>query len=542
MPEGMTRRLGGRFALEREIGEGGMARVFLGRDEVLDRPIAIKVLRPHYGETGMRARFEREGRTAARLSHPNIVEVYDAGEGELEGQKVSYIVMEYVPGGDLKQLMKEKGSIPGKELALLGSEVCSGLARAHEAGVVHRDIKPANILIDGQGRPKLSDFGIARALGATQATQTGTYLGTALYSSPEQLKGEKVTPKSDVYSLGITLYQAAAGEPPFSGTPLEVASQHVSQTPTPPSVLGAELSNRFESLILDCMEKDPDLRPTAKEVHERLRKEAGSTRNARAYAAPPMSEPPPAASTRTPREQPPQSPPPGGVPGGMPDDGTLGGSGGGRREERRRRGPVLLVAATLFLILVGVAVASALDRGDEATETAQYTPEESQQNNEQASAPEDTEAQSGLFVSSEETPSEQTAPEETTVAEDAQEDTSAEDSEGDLSAEAAAQVVQDYYTAAADGDYDQAWNFLSTGYQQQLAPQAAYMSQFDTLNSVEFVEGPTPEVSGETATVTGGTVATHTDRVDRTTGTWTLTNENDEWKIDGQNVSVIGTS
>ncbi|MEJ7872070.1 MAG: serine/threonine-protein kinase, partial [Rubrobacteraceae bacterium] len=163
----------------------------------------------------MRARFEREGRTAARLSHPNIVEVYDAGEGELEGRKVSYIVMEYVPGGDLKQLMEEKGPIPGKELARLGAEVSSGLARAHEAGVVHRDIKPANILIDGQGRPKLSDFGIARALGATQATQTGTYLGTALYSSPEQLKGEKVTPKSDVYSLGITLYQAATGgEPP----------------------------------------------------------------------------------------------------------------------------------------------------------------------------------------------------------------------------------------------------------------------------------------------------------------------------------------
>ncbi len=535
MPEGMTRRLGGRFALEREIGEGGMARVFLGRDEVLDRPIAIKVLRPHYGETGMRARFEREGRTAARLSHPNIVEVYDAGEGELEGRKVSYIVMEYVPGGDLKQLMEEKGPIPGKELALLGAEVSSGLARAHEAGVVHRDIKPANILIDGQGRPKLSDFGIARALGATQATQTGTYLGTALYSSPEQLKGEKVTPKSDVYSLGMTFYQAAAGEPPFSGTPLEVASQHVSQTPTPPSVLGADLSSRFEALILDCVEKDPDLRPTAEEVHERLRKEAGSTRNARAYAAPPMSEPPPALSTRTPpREQPPPRPPPGDAPGGVPDGGEPPGSGGARRGERRRRGPVLLVAAALFLILAGVAVAYALSGGNEATETAQDTPEESQQDNEQASAPEETEAQSDLLVSSEEAPSEQTAPEETTVAED--------DSGGDLSAEAAAQAVQDYYTAAADGDYDQAWSFLSTRYQQEWGPQADYTSQFDTLNEVRFVEGPTPEVSGETATVTGGTLATHTDRVDRTTGTWTLINENDQWKIDGQSVSVIGTS
>ncbi|HEV8044131.1 MAG TPA: serine/threonine-protein kinase [Rubrobacter sp.] len=532
MPEGMTRRLGGRFALEREIGEGGMARVYLGRDEVLDRPIAIKVLRPHYGETGMRARFEREGRTAARLSHPNIVEVYDAGEGELDGREVSYIVMEYVPGGDLKQLMEEKGPIPGKELARLGAEVSSGLARAHDAGVVHRDIKPANILIDGHGRPKLSDFGIARALGATQATQTGTYLGTALYSSPEQLKGEKVTPKSDVYSLGITLYQAATGgEPPFSGTPLEVASQHVSRTPTAPSVLGADLSGRFEKLILDCVEKDPDLRPTAEEIHERLRKEAGSTHNARAYAAPPMSEPPPAASTRAPpREQSPQRPPSGGEPGGVLDDGPPGGSGGGRREERRRRGPILLGAAALFLILVGAALVFALTGGYEATETAQ---EGSQQDNEQASSSEDTEGQSDLLVSSEETTPEQAAPEETSAA---------EDSGGDLSAAAAAQTVEDYYTVAADGDYDQAWNSLSTGYQQQLGSQTAYTSQFDTLNSVEFVEGPTPEVSGETATVTGGTVATHTNRVDRTAGTWTLVNENEEWKIDGQNISVIGTS
>jgi len=242
-------RFAQRFVLEREIGAGGMARVYLGRDEVLDRPVAIKILNPHHSGTEIGARFRREGRTAARLSHPNIVQVYDAGEDELGGREVSYIVMEYVPGGDLKAFIDEEGSLPSDELAGLGSEVASGLAHAHEKGVIHRDIKPHNILIDAHGRPKLTDFGIARALGATQATRTGSYLGTALYSSPEQLRGEKVTPKSDVYSLGMSLYQAAVGEAPFGGTPIEVASQHVSREPDAPSALGVDLSDGVETLV-----------------------------------------------------------------------------------------------------------------------------------------------------------------------------------------------------------------------------------------------------------------------------------------------------
>ncbi|MDQ4042714.1 MAG: serine/threonine protein kinase, partial [Actinomycetota bacterium] len=138
-------RFAQRFVLEREIGAGGMARVFLGRDDVLDRPVAVKILNPHHGGTDIGARFRREGRTAASLSHPNVVQVYDAGEDELEGHEVSYIVMEYVPGGDLKALIDEKGSLPSDELAGLGSEVASGLAHAHEKGVIHRDIKPHNI-------------------------------------------------------------------------------------------------------------------------------------------------------------------------------------------------------------------------------------------------------------------------------------------------------------------------------------------------------------------------------------------------------------
>src|SRR5215210_5356459 len=189
-------RFAQRFVLEREIGAGGMSVVYLGRDEVLDRPVAIKILNPHHSGTEIGARFRREGRTAARLSHPNIVQVYDAGEDELEGREVSYIVMEYVPGGDLKVFIDEEGFLPSDELAGLGSEVASGLAHAHEKGVIHRDIKPHNILMDGNGRPKLTDFGVARALDASQATRTGSYLGTALYSPPEQLRGDGSRPRA----------------------------------------------------------------------------------------------------------------------------------------------------------------------------------------------------------------------------------------------------------------------------------------------------------------------------------------------------------
>ncbi|MEW6637907.1 MAG: serine/threonine-protein kinase, partial [Actinomycetota bacterium] len=160
-------RLADRFVLEREIGSGGMSRVFVGYDEVLDRRVAVKLLRGGFGDdSDVGIRFRREGRTAARLSHPNIVRVYDAGEADFEGRETSYIVMEYVPGGDLKGLIDERGRIPEEELARLGAEVCAGLAHAHERGVVHRDIKPHNILLDTSGHAKLTDFGIARALDA----------------------------------------------------------------------------------------------------------------------------------------------------------------------------------------------------------------------------------------------------------------------------------------------------------------------------------------------------------------------------------------
>ncbi|HEV8045071.1 MAG TPA: serine/threonine-protein kinase, partial [Rubrobacter sp.] len=172
-------RLGDRFVLVRELGSGGMARVFLGRDEVLDRPVAVKVVEPDPDDPEAGLRFQREGRAAARLSHPNIVRVFDAGEDELDGREVSYIVMEYVPGGDFKDLMDRCVPLPETLLSRVGADVASGLAHAHERGIVHRDIKPRNILLDERGSPKLADFGIARALdGTTSHNRPGAYLGT----------------------------------------------------------------------------------------------------------------------------------------------------------------------------------------------------------------------------------------------------------------------------------------------------------------------------------------------------------------------------
>src|SRR5688572_18639271 len=281
-----------------------MARVFLGRDEVLDRPVAVKLLDPVHGDTDIGDRFEREGRTAARLAHPNVVQVYDAGEAESEGRETSYIVMEYVPGGDLKRLIDRRGRLPGQELARLGDEVCAGLAHAHERGIIHRDIKPHNILLDEKGHARVTDFGVARALDTTRATRSGFFLGTALYSSPEQLQGHEVTPKSDVYSFGATLYQAATSEPPFTGhTAIEIASQHVSKAPTPPRSRGAELSEKLEALILGCLAKDPDDRPTAEEARSWLEAEillAGTT----------QPRDPPATSTRADQTRKAPAPPP----------------------------------------------------------------------------------------------------------------------------------------------------------------------------------------------------------------------------------------
>jgi ketosteroid isomerase-like protein len=498
-------RFADRFVLEREIGSGGMSVVFLGRDEVLDRPVAIKLLKADHAETDIGARFRREGRTAASLSHPNIVQVYDAGEGGYEGRETSYIVMEYVPGGDLKALIDRRGALSGGDLSRL-SEAAAGLAHAHERGVIHRDVKPHNILLDESGRPKLSDFGIARALDATHATRTGSYLGTALYSPPEQLQGEKVTPKSDVYSLGVTLYHAATGQPPFIGAPIEIASQHVSKEPTPPRELNDALSPALEALILDCMEKDPDARPTADEVRLGLL-EAGrgvhATEAEPQETGPTQKEPASPAAAVTQRSTSQRS------------------AGGAVRAARRdRRGGILAALAVVAVLAVigALAVPGLLGGGNEQAggeppqNDAGQNPSDGGQN-QQVGGGGGQQAASALSEGGNQ--------------EQARADSGAADEE------AATQTIREVYTTAAQGDYAASYNLLSEEFKQSTAPtQAEWSGQFSTLQSIRFERGPDARVTGDTATVTGVTIAEHTDRTERNTATWKLVNENGEWKLD----------
>lgn len=473
--------LAGRFRIEREIGSGGIARVFLGTDEVLGRPVAVRVLKAGFGEGDVAERFRREGRNAARLSHPNVVQVYDAGEDEIEGRELSYVVMEYVPGGDLERLIDEQGPLSAGRLARLGSEVAAGLAHAHSRGVIHRDVKPHNVLLDESGHVRLTDFGIARALDSTQATRTGSYLRTALYSSPEQLRGEEATPESDVYSLGVTLYQAATGETPFSGSSVEVANQHVSREPPAPDEMGVSLDRGLETLILSCLAKDPGARPDAEEVRRKLANRRDDTAATRPYAATPPSA---AFATRKVKHAPAAYAP-------------------ARVRPRRKRFKGLLAAIALLAVFVAGAALAApavLDGDGPLAGQKDSKPERDQSKDQQESAP--------------------TEPEQNARGQTG----------GGLTGSAASQAVLRMYVSAAKGDYAASYGSLSRGYRQS-TPETEWAGTFDTLRSIRFVEGPTATVYGDTATVTGTTIARHTYGPERNTGTWTLVNEDGEWKV-----------
>jgi eukaryotic-like serine/threonine-protein kinase len=517
-----VKRLTERFVLEREIGSGGMSTVFLGRDEILDRPVAVKLLKPGYAETDIGARFRREGRTAASLSHPNIVQVYDAGEGEFEGRAASYIVMEYVPGGDLKDLMDRRGPLSGGDLSKL-SEAAAGLVHAHVRGVIHRDIKPHNILLDENGRPKLSDFGVARALDASQATRTGSYLGTALYSSPEQLRGDGVTPKSDVYSLGVTLYHAATGQPPFIGAPIEIASQHVSKEPTPPRELNDAVGESLNDLILACMNKDPAARPTADEVRLRLLEAGRGTYATRAYEEPPEPT----------RKSPVAAAAPPSRPGGMRSQ-----TGGTVHPGRRGRVGGILVALAVVAVLAvigALAVPALLGEGDEQagggspSDGAGRNPSGGQETQDRQGEGGGQQAATGSASAS------AAAPEQPV-------ENGGQVGGAPTEAEVAERTVREFYTMTSAGNYDRSAQLLSESWRQSTFPnRATFEGTFDDVVRVEFVEGPNAQVAGNTATVTGRTEATLTYEIQQNEGTWRLVKENGEWRIDGWTVTNLNT-
>ncbi|HEU5088015.1 MAG TPA: protein kinase, partial [Roseiflexaceae bacterium] len=251
--------LNNRYELERKIGEGGMARVYLGRDLRLNRRVAVKVLHQHYAaDRSFLSRFHHEAQAAANLHHPNIVDIYDVGQD----RDIHYIVMEYVDGSDLKSEILRRGALPIDEAIAIGVAVAEGLESAHRIGMVHRDVKPQNILLGRDGEVKITDFGIAKSAFSTAMTETGVTFGTADYLSPEQARGQPATPQSDIYSLGVTLYEALTGRLPFAGeNAVAVAMQHVSETPPPLRMYAPRVPVHLESLVLQAMSKDPAQRP-----------------------------------------------------------------------------------------------------------------------------------------------------------------------------------------------------------------------------------------------------------------------------------------
>ena len=250
-----------RYEIERGIARGGMAQVYLARDQLLDRLVAVKVLFPEFArDPSFVERFRREAQAAANLSHPNIVAIYDWGQE----RGTYFIVMEYIEGRSLRDLIHADGPLAPAQSAEIGAEIAEALAFAHRSGVVHRDIKPGNVLLTETGRVKVTDFGIARATQADTKealTQTGAVMGTATYFSPEQAQGLPVDGRSDVYSLGVVLYEMLSGEPPFSGdTPVAVAYKHVREEPPMLSEQVPSVPHDLERIVLSAMSKDLDSR------------------------------------------------------------------------------------------------------------------------------------------------------------------------------------------------------------------------------------------------------------------------------------------
>ena len=255
------RLLGGRYELDGIVGRGGMAEVFRARDIRLDRIVAVKTLRDDLArDQTFQARFRREAQSAASLNHPSIVAVYDTGEDMVGPTPVPYIVMEFVDGRTLRDLLRDDRRLLPERALEITDGVLRALDYSHRNGIVHRDIKPGNVMLTRTGEVKVMDFGIARAVSDAQATmtQTAQVIGTAQYLSPEQARGERVDARSDLYSAGCLLYELLTGRPPFTGdSPVAIAYQHVREQPMPPSRVDPELPGWADAIVLKAMAKDP---------------------------------------------------------------------------------------------------------------------------------------------------------------------------------------------------------------------------------------------------------------------------------------------
>jgi serine/threonine-protein kinase len=346
--------LGERYEIGGVLGRGGMAEVHLGRDLRLGREVAVKVLRSDLArDPSFQVRFRREAQASASLNHPAIVAVYDTGEDRTALGATPYIVMEYVEGETLRDVLRREGHLSPERAMTLAADVCGALDFSHRNGIVHRDVKPGNVMITPQGTVKVMDFGIARAVSDSAATMTSTaaVIGTAQYLSPEQARGESVDARSDVYSLGCMLYELATGAPPFTGdSPVSVAYQHVREDPRLPSSINPEIPAELDAILLKAMSKNPANRyqSAADMRNDLLRALAGQ----RVEATPVMGDAEKTAII-------------GAAPVGYDDWADED-----EQARRRKRRIIIAVVSVLAVLLLGGAAIAALNMGgDDNTET-----------------------------------------------------------------------------------------------------------------------------------------------------------------------------
>jgi serine/threonine-protein kinase len=375
------RRLGGRYELGSVLGRGGMAEVYLAHDTRLGRTVAVKTLRVDLArDPSFQARFRREAQSAASLNHPSIVAVYDTGEDYVDGISIPYIVMEYVDGSTLRELLHSGRKLLPERAMEMTVGILQALEYSHRAGIVHRDIKPANVMLTRTGQVKVMDFGIARAMGdaGMTMTQTAAVIGTAQYLSPEQAKGEQVDARSDLYSTGCLLYELLTVRPPFVGdSPVAVAYQHVREEAQPPSVFDPEVTPAMDAIVLKALTKDPEYRyQTADEMRADVEAAldgqpvaAAAAMGAAGYGYP-HAYSDGAATTALPQQAEPRTSM---LPPSRDDD---GGYGYDERPDRRRQkkggnaSTVLLVLAGILVLVGAIFLGKAIFSGGGAASDA----------------------------------------------------------------------------------------------------------------------------------------------------------------------------
>jgi serine/threonine-protein kinase len=368
------RLVGGRYELGGVLGRGGMAEVHMGRDVRLGRNVAVKTLRADLAsDPTFQARFRREAQSAASLNHPAIVAVYDTGEDLLNGTPLPYIVMEYVDGTTLRELLQSgRRLLPERALEIVAG-VLQALEYSHRNGIIHRDIKPGNVMLTRSGHVKVMDFGIARAVADVGATMTATaaVIGTAQYLSPEQAKGEHVDARSDIYSTGCLLYELLVGRPPFVGdSPVSVAYQHVREDPLPPSQFDPEVPPEIDAIVLKALAKNPENRYQSA---DEMRADIDRALDGRPVAAPAVMMAAGTAGAATQVMQP-TAVIPGGSGTGAYGPGGPDGSGGppaGHQQPKQNKGPMiaLITLAVIAVFALAALIGRAIFGGDEGAKT-----------------------------------------------------------------------------------------------------------------------------------------------------------------------------